>query len=74
MSARPRAAIVIEMERTQRAVNAFAALLAVAKDADDPAHPGDCFLCWGRQRDHTPSTCSLAALDAAIPGWREWTP
>jgi hypothetical protein len=45
------------------AVNAFDALLAAAKSGH--SHPGYDERCGG--------CAALAALDAAHPGWREWT-
>ena len=77
MSARPRAAIVIEMERTQRAVNAFAALMAVAKECAQryDVEGDNCPGCGahGTHEDHE-EDCVFVKLDAAHPGWREWTP
>lgn len=53
-----------------RAVNAFDALLAVARQADVHLH--------GKPGPRTPGSCCsrvcelIDALDAAFPDWREW--
>ncbi len=58
------------MGPTERAVNAFDALLAVAKAASDfRGSAAEDFGGAARLMDE-----ALSTLDAAHPDWREWTP
>jgi hypothetical protein len=60
----------------ERAVNAFDALLAVAKGVAEPIVIGDdelvCRCCDGRLPKHDLRGCVLKDLDAAHPDWRTW--
>lgn len=59
-----------------RAVNAFDALLAVAKAAEWRTHeeggPRDCSICFHVEPSHD-DDCSFARLLGEHPGWREWS-